>query len=91
MEYTIRDRILNVLFEDCKVGADSASYADKLMKIPRIKATDDMYEELKEADRVICELCKRLNPQHVTMDSHLHDRGCEWCQDRESRLQALMS
>ena len=51
-----------------------------------IAAAPDSYKELKEADATICELCKRLNPHHATAD---HGKGCEWCQDRESRLKAL--
>lgn len=51
-----------------------------------ISAAPECYEELKEADRVICELCKRLNPQHATAD---YGKGCDWCQDRDSRLKAL--
>ena len=51
-----------------------------------IAAAPDLYEELVVADKVICELCKRLNPQHVTAD---YGKGCEWCQERESRLKAL--
>ena len=46
----------------------------------------DLYWELKEADAVICELCKRLNPQHIWMNN---DKGCEWCEDRDSRLKAI--
>jgi len=38
---------------------------------------------LIEADEIICQLCKRLNPQHETMDN---GKGCEWCKDREERL-----
>ena len=51
-----------------------------------IKASPDMYEALKEADIVICEMCKRLNPQHATAD---YGKGCKWCEDREPRLNAL--
>jgi len=51
-----------------------------------ISATPRLYEELLEADRVICELCKRLNPQHATAD---YGKGCNSCQDRETRLKAL--
>lgn len=46
----------------------------------------EMHEALKEADAVICELCKRLNPQHVSQD---YGKGCNWCQDREVRLKTL--
>jgi len=51
-----------------------------------IAAAPRLYKELKEADRVICELCKRLNPQHATAD---HGKGCDWCVERDSRLEAL--
>lgn len=51
-----------------------------------IVAAPECYEQLIEADRVICELCKRLNPQHATMDD---GQGCEWCHDREPRLNAI--
>jgi len=45
-----------------------------------ISAAPDCYEQLKEADAVICDLCKRLNPQH---------ENCDYCQDREPRLNAI--
>jgi len=51
-----------------------------------IAAAPDMYEALEEADREICELCKRLNPQHATADN---GKGCNYCQGRETRYQAL--
>ena len=51
-----------------------------------IAAAPRCYEELKVADQVICELCKRLNPQHVTMDN---GRGCNRCKDRDDRLDAI--
>lgn len=51
-----------------------------------IAAAPALYEELKEADRVICELCYRLNPHHATAD---YGVGCKSCEDREHRLQAL--
>lgn len=51
-----------------------------------IAAAPNTYEELKEADSIICELCKRLNPQHATAD---YGKGCEWCEDREGRLKAI--
>lgn len=51
-----------------------------------IISAPDLYEELIEADEVICELCKRLNPQHAPREGY---EGCNSCQDRESRLQAL--
>lgn len=50
------------------------------------KAAPDCHRELVEADKVICQLCKRLNPQHA--QSSYYD-GCVWCQDRENRLKAL--
>lgn len=43
-------------------------------------SSPELYEELKQADRVICHLCKRLNPQH---------KDCISCADREVRLQIL--
>lgn len=46
----------------------------------------ELYEALKEADEIICELCKRLNPQHVSTD---YGKGCDWCQDRDTRLKLL--
>lgn len=51
-----------------------------------IAAAPLLYEELAEADIVICQLCKRLNPQHAQSP---YQDGCEWCQDRDSRLKAL--
>ncbi len=51
-----------------------------------IASAPAMHKALKEADRVICELCKRLNPQHASRNDY---EGCEWCQDREERLQVL--
>jgi hypothetical protein len=46
-EKAIRDKIINVLFEDCKLMAQAAPIADKLMKVPSIRASQDMYEALK--------------------------------------------
>ena len=46
-----------------------------------IAAAPDCYMELKVADATICELCKRLNPQH---------EHCTSCEDRASRLKALL-
>lgn len=51
-----------------------------------IISAPDLHRELVEADEVICELCKRLNPQHAPRGGY---EGCNSCQDRESRLQAL--
>lgn len=45
-----------------------------------IASAPDLHKELLEADEVICELCKRLNPQH---------EDCTSCQDRENRLKVL--
>ena len=45
-----------------------------------------MYEALKDADETICELCKRLNPQHATAD---YGEGCKSCADGDIRLEAL--
>ena len=45
-----------------------------------IAAAPNMYEALKEADTLICELCVRLNPQH---------ENCTSCAERESRLKAI--
>ena len=45
-----------------------------------IAAAPDMYEELVEANAVICHLCKRVNAQHG---------NCTSCEDRESRLKAI--
>ena len=52
-----------------------------------IASAPNCYKELKEADALICELCKRLNPQHATAD--YYGKGCEWCNERDSRLKAL--
>ena len=46
----------------------------------------DAFAELKEADRVICELCYKVNPQHATADN---GKGCKSCEDRERRLFVL--
>ena len=43
-------------------------------------ASKDLYSELVGADDTICNLCKRLNPQH---------EDCTSCQDREARLKAI--
>ena len=51
-----------------------------------IAAAPDCYEELREADRVICELCYIVNPQHAEADYGI---GCKSCEDRERRLKAL--
>jgi hypothetical protein len=45
-----------------------------------ISAAPDCYEQLKEADAVICDLCKCLNPQHV---------NCTSCEERKIRLKAI--
>lgn len=45
-----------------------------------------LWEELKDADETICELCKRLNPQHAALGDY---KGCNSCQDREPRLELL--
>lgn len=45
-----------------------------------MEAADNLYWQLLEADQVICNLCKRLNPQHV---------NCASCGDRDERLRAL--
>jgi predicted RNase H-like nuclease (RuvC/YqgF family) len=39
-----------------------------------------LYSALKDSDRIICELCKRLNPQYV---------NCTTCEEREARLRIL--
>jgi hypothetical protein len=46
----------------------------------RAIACQELYNSLVEADRVICELCKRVNPQH---------RDCNSCQERDKRLALL--
>ncbi len=46
----------------------------------------DLDNELNKADKIICELCKRLNPHHATAD---YGKGCDWCQDRDSRIKEL--
>ncbi len=51
-----------------------------------IELYEALYEALKEADEVICTLCKRLNPQHVSMD---YGKGCDWCDERDARLKLL--
>jgi ribosomal protein L40E len=45
-----------------------------------ISAAPNLYEALKEANITICNLCKRLNPQH---------ENCTSCSDRELRLAAI--
>lgn len=45
-----------------------------------IASAPELYEELKQTDRVVCHLCKQLNPQH---------KDCTTCADREVRLQIL--
>lgn len=48
--------------------------------IARLRAGDKLCEETKEADAVICRLCKAVNPQHSK---------CTSCEDRESRAKAI--
>lgn len=62
------------------------SFEEQKANAHKMAAAPRLYEELKEVDAVICILCKRLNPQHVTMDN---GKGCNWCPDREIRLKAL--
>lgn len=62
------------------VGINKQANADLIASAPVL------YEALKEADVVICQLCKRLNPQHTS--SPYHER-CKWCGERDSRLKAL--
>lgn len=45
-----------------------------------IASAPKLYVELGEADEVICQLCKRLNPQH---------ENCTSCEEREYRLKAI--
>ncbi len=45
-----------------------------------IAAAPNVYEALKEADILICELCVRLNPQH---------ENCTSCDERTERLKAI--
>lgn len=59
---------------------------DREANVYLIKAAPALKEALEEADKVICKLCKRLNPQHVSMD---YGQGCSWCKDRDVRLKAL--
>ena len=54
---------------------------DAIANAHLIASAPDCYEGLVEADRIICELCKRLNPQH---------EGCVWCEDRVERLKAIV-
>ncbi len=52
----------------------------------KMAAAPELLKELLDADELICELCKRLNPQHISSD---YGKGCNWCEEREDRLQAL--
>ena len=52
-----------------------------------IAAAPELYDELEEADGVICELCYIVNPQHATAD---YGVGCKSCEDREKRLKVLL-
>ena len=45
-----------------------------------IVSAPKLYVELVEADETICQLCKRLNPQH---------ENCTSCEEREYRLKAI--
>lgn len=45
------------------------------------EAAQKVVDELKDADSVICELCRRLNPQHEAEDC--------MCDERESRLRVI--
>ena len=51
-----------------------------------IASAPDLHTEVVEADKVICQLCKRLNPQHAQTPFR---EGCNSCEERESRLKAL--
>lgn len=51
------------------------------MKLSRlIAASPEMRDALIEADKIICSLCKRLNPHH---------KECNYCDDRESRIKII--
>ena len=83
--YTEGDLIKRKIADEL-VASDIHFEVDQIIAILDILdkvGVPDMYEALKEADEVICELCKRLNPQHVSAD---YGKGCNWCQDREDRL-----
>lgn len=51
-----------------------------------ISAAPDLYHSLKAADQVICNLCKKLNPQHKSQDN---GKGCFSCFEREEILHAI--
>ena len=70
----VRERLIN-----CDTHFDN-DQVEAVMQVVEDSGYSDMYEALKEADGVICELCKQLNPQH---------KNCFICADRESRLIAL--
>lgn len=59
-----------------KMGTISGQFANAQLMVQAPK----LYEELVKADETICELCKRLNPQH---------KDCTSCEDREGRLKAI--
>ncbi len=70
----------------CKIVVIGVITDATIIYCPKHSACDDMYEELKKADVVICQLCKRLNPQHAQT---LYHDSCESCEEREVRLKAL--
>ena len=55
-------------------------HKERLANANLIAAAPDMHIKLIEADLLICELCRRLNPLH---------ENCTSCQEREPRLAAL--
>ena len=51
-----------------------------------IASAPDLHKGLEGALDEICVLCKRLNPQHASMDDYA---GCTSCEDMEQRRLAL--
>ena len=58
----------NITTEQCE--ANGALFA----------SAEGLLDELEEADAVLCQMCKRLNPQHA---------DCTSCDDHDSRLAAI--
>lgn len=73
---------LEVQVKQCQGIIDNLK--DNLHKLSIINTY--LYHSLKDSDETICELCKQLNPQHVSMD---YGKGCTTCKEREVRLRIL--
>lgn len=76
IESLVRSTSTHVEIAHCKYGTREETHAHARL----IAAGPELLEELKDALRHICYLCKRLNPQH---------ENCTSCDDMGIRRQIL--